>query len=143
MLLDIKKAFDSLSWNFLHQVLEAFSLPDSPRALLADDLLLSLRAKQVTFNAVLQTLQEFAAISNLHVNASKSILFPIGKNTRFTEHVNVLPFRWSTEPFIPYLGIEAPGKIVMPSYPPRAPFNNCTPHFSSAMTSPTTYRVGF
>ena len=47
-------------------------------SMLADDMILSLKAKQTTISAVLETLQEFAKISNLMVNSDKSAVYPIG-----------------------------------------------------------------
>ena len=50
--------------------------------LLADDGLLVLRWTRATFEAVLDTLREFALISNLQVNRSKSTMIRIGKQSQ-------------------------------------------------------------
>ena len=146
--LDIEKAFDSVSWQYLEQVLNNFNFPTSfmswvstlyrekeiriinngftswvihpsnglaqgdglspllftlvietlaltiranndivgykfkdshkKLAMLADDMILSLKAQQTSIQAVFDTLQEFARISNLMVNTEKSLAFPIG-----------------------------------------------------------------
>ena len=78
-------------------------------ALLADDMILSLKAKQITFNQVLDTLQEFAKISNLKVNSDKSAMFAIGSREK-SRHLNIEPFKWSKEDYCQYLGISVPLK---------------------------------
>ena len=145
MLLDIEKAFDSISWEFLIEIMECFAFPASfvrwikvmynrkdvrvlnnghssdpifptrgvaqgcglspllfiltietlalsirnneriegyrldnihkKLTMLADDMILCLKARQVGFQEVLQTLADFAILSNLSINHSKSSVF--------------------------------------------------------------------
>ena len=49
-------------------------------ALLADDAILALQHNQITFTALLQTLQQFAIVSNLAINQEKSLVIPVGTN---------------------------------------------------------------
>ena len=74
-------------------------------SLLADDMLLSLKAKQTTIDAVFQTLLEFTKISNLAINEQKSAVFPLGPKVQWSERVNIEPFRWSSDTSFTYLGI--------------------------------------
>ena len=173
--LDIENAFDSVSWNYLMEVLNNFSFPSSfmdwvttlyfnkelrimnngrvldpihptnglaqgdglspllfvlvietlaltlhnndkiegykvnsihkKLALLADDMILSLKAKQSTFKEVLETLTQFSKISNLHVNAAKSAVFPIGPKRSAKNTLDISPFKWSDSSDCDYLGI--------------------------------------
>ena len=179
--LDIEKAFDSVSWYYLEQVMEMYFLPASfihwirtiykrkeihiannghlsqpiyptnglaqgdglspllfvlvmeslaatirendaiqgfkigsihkKLALLADDMMLSLKAKQSTFREVLNMLIDFAKISNLSVNADKTAVFPIGSIAPINERIDISPFKWSSEPTCQYLGISVPIRI--------------------------------
>ena len=78
-------------------------------ALLADDLILSLKAHKTTVQAVFETLQEFSHISNLMVNTEKSIVFPIGPHRHKQEKAClVAPFTWSSNEHCEYLGIKVP-----------------------------------
>ena len=68
-------------------------------------MILSLRAKQTTFNEVLETLTLFAQISNIQVNAAKSAVFPIGPLSSTVNNLDISPFKWSATENCHYLGI--------------------------------------
>ena len=78
--------------------------------MLADDMILSLKANHTTISAVLQTLQEFSKISNLMVNADKSIAFPLGPHHKVNKEkaCDITPFTWSASEYCDYLGIQVP-----------------------------------
>ena len=73
--------------------------------MLADDMILSLKANQVLFSQTLEMLMEFSKISNLHVNYHKSAVFPIGPH-RVQPVLDVTPFSWSKADSCNYLGVE-------------------------------------
>ena len=178
ILLDIEKAFDSVSWDFMHKVMETFGFPPSfcqwikiiyqekeirilnnghasesifptngvaqgccispllfvltiealacsiyqnvdivgysvggihkKLALLTDDMILSLKVHQSSFDAVLCTLMDFAKVSNLAVNQSKSQVIAIGNDRLASQLVNVGQFQWIEDLSFKYLGVEIP-----------------------------------
>ena len=75
-------------------------------ALLADDLILSIKANHSSLTAVLSTLLEFNKVSNLKVNYDKSAVLPIGPNREVTSStLNISPFTWGSSTNVDYLGV--------------------------------------
>ena len=176
MLLDIEKAFDSVSWEFLTEIMECLAFPPSfvqwikvmynckevkvlnnghiseaifstwgvaqgcrlspllfiltietlalsicnndriegyhignfhkKLSLLADDMILCLKARSLGFQEVLQTLSDFAIVSDLSINYSKSSVYSIGKHQSAPDHLDISPFSWSQDRSFQYLGIQ-------------------------------------
>ena len=78
-------------------------------SMLADDMLLSLKANRHSLEQVLTTLQDFAKISNLMVNEEKSVAFPIGPHSHSkSPKFDVSPFKWAKTDVCDYLGIKVP-----------------------------------
>ena len=101
-------------------------------ALLADDMILSLKAKQSCFDEVFRTLTDFAKISNLSVNYSKSSVIPIGPN-RLNRNLNVGQFQWCTDLSVKYLGIDVP-TVYNPGFRfHQGPVSNIFDHIESTL----------
>ena len=74
-------------------------------AMLADDTLLALKANCITFEAALCTLKEFAIISNLKVNYTKSVAIPLNcKESTLTDLQSTCDFSCLQEPTFKYIG---------------------------------------
>ena len=76
-------------------------------AMLADDTLLALKGNHTSFEAALQTLQEFAILSNLKINEVKSVVIPLNMAQQTQEQLwAIAPFKWLQEPSFTYHGID-------------------------------------
>ena len=78
-------------------------------SMLADDMLLSLKANRTSLEQVLHTLQDFAKVLNLMVNNEKLVAFLIGPHSYSkSPKLNVSPFKWADIDICDYLGIKVP-----------------------------------
>ena len=75
--------------------------------MLADDTLLALKGNRTSFEAALQTLQEFAILSNLKINEVKSVIIPLNMAQQTQDQLwAIVPFKWLQEPLFTYHGID-------------------------------------
>ena len=87
-------------------------------AMLADDTLLALKAEKVSFENALITLREFAIVSNLRLNHSKSVVIPLNLSPATKEMLAPLSnFHWLDQPCFKYIGtfIDVDPKWAAPS----------------------------
>ena len=76
-------------------------------AMLADDTLLGLKANKLSFESALTTLKEFAIISNLKVNETKSVVIPLGIQPATRKKLQGLSnFKWLEGDSFKYVGID-------------------------------------
>ena len=99
---------ESLALN-IHQnaAIQGFKLDSYHKkiAMLADDTLLALKANHITFETALCTLKEFAIISNLKVNYTKSVAILLNcKESTLTSLQTVSEISWIKEPTFKYIG---------------------------------------
>ncbi|XP_010430973.1 PREDICTED: uncharacterized protein LOC104715251 [Camelina sativa] len=123
MKIDISKAFDSVQWPFLLNVLTALNLPTKAAAArhfgyhprckglqlthlcFADDIMVFSDGRASSMEGILHMFKDFAAYSSLCINLEKSTLFLAGVSSRSREALlTQFPFAAGTLP-VRYLGL--------------------------------------
>ncbi|XP_074278173.1 uncharacterized protein LOC141601770 [Silene latifolia] len=100
---DIKKAFDSLQWEFIRKMLQLFNFPLQFQTwIMGYDLMLFVRGDVPSVISVTESLASFAKMSGLHANPEKTNIYMGGirsnikqailNNTGYTE--GEFPFRY-------------------------------------------------